>query len=140
MYHGFSYDYYAASIEPIRQSGAYDRVDLIMKYLLQKRHLAPAHTSTQYLPSTQEDSLLIEKVPDIFVSGHVHKSSVNAYNGVILVGCSCWQGKTNFQEKLGHNPDPGRVPIVNLKTRDVTILNFCDGMGGESHEQLLSHA
>lgn len=128
LYHGFSYDYYAASIEPIRIGGAYDRVDLIMKYLLQKRHLAPAHTSTQYLPSVMEDPLLIEKVPDIFVSGHVHKSAVSTYNGVLLVGCSCWQAKTGFQEKLGHNPDPGRVPIVNLKTRDVTVLNFCDGL------------
>ena len=128
MYHGFSYDYYAASVEPIRAGGAYDRVDLIMKYLLQKRHLAPSHTSTQYVPSMTEDSLLIEKVPDIFVSGHVHKSSVNTYNGVLLVGCSCWQAKTGFQEKMGHHPDPGRVPVVNLKTRDVTIINFCDDL------------
>lgn len=126
LYHGFSYDFYAASIEPIRTGGAYDRVDLIMKYLLQKRHLAPSHTSTQFVPSMIEDPLLIEKVPDIFVSGHIHKSYVSSYNGVMLVGCSCWQSKTGFQEKMGHNPDPGRVPVMNLKTRDVTIMNFCD--------------
>ena len=127
MYHGYSYDYYAATIEPIRTNGAYDRVDLIMKYLLQKRHLAPSHTSTLYLPCVSEDPLLIDKIPDIFVSGHVHKSNVANYNGVLLIGCSCWQAKTSFQEKLGHNPDPGRVPIVNLKTREVTFMNFCNG-------------
>ena len=127
MYHGYSYDYYAASVEPIRTGGAYDRVDLIMKYLLQKRHLAPAHTSTLYLPCASEDPLLIEKIPDIFVSGHVHKSNVANYNGVLLIGSSCWQAKTSFQEKLGHNPDPGKVSIVNLKTREVTFMNFCEG-------------
>lgn len=126
MYHGYSYDYYAATIEPIRTGGAYDRIDLLMKYLLQKRHLAPSHTSTLYLPGLTHDPLLIDTLPDIFVSGHVHKSAVGSYNGVLLIGCSCWQAKTSFQEKLGHNPDPGRVPVVNLKTREVILMNFLE--------------
>ncbi len=131
LYHGYSYDYYAAEIEPLRRASAYNHIDVVMKYLLQKRHLAPSHASTLYLPSTEQDSLLIDQLPDIFVSGHVHKSAVSSYNGVLLIGCSCWQAKTAFQEKLGHHPDPGRVPVVNLKTREVVLMNFCDGVNGE---------
>ena len=41
-----------------------------------------------------------------------------------MISGSCWQGQTKFQEKLGHNPQPGRVPIVNLKTREVKVLKF----------------
>ncbi len=41
-----------------------------------------------------------------------------------MISGSCWQAKTDFQEKLGHEPEPGRVPIVNLKTRAVKILDF----------------
>jgi DNA polymerase II small subunit len=128
LYHGFSYDYYASTIEPIRTGGAYNRIDLVMKFLLQKRHLAPSHTSTQYIPSTERDTLLIEKIPDIFTSGHIHKSSLGNHHGVLLIGCSCWQSKTSFQEKMGHNPDPGRVPIVNLQTREITTIDFCQEM------------
>jgi len=27
---------------------------------------------------------------------------------------------------LGHNPEPARVPIVNLKTREVSVMKFID--------------
>ncbi|GAJ19441.1 unnamed protein product, partial [marine sediment metagenome] len=33
------------------------------------RHLAPTHASAQFFPS-EEDDLVIKKIPDIFVSGH----------------------------------------------------------------------
>ena len=32
--------------------------------------------------------------------------------------------QTSFQEKVGHHPEPSRVPIVNLKTREMKILKF----------------
>ena len=95
-----------------------------MKFLLLKRHLAPSYTSTPYVPDTNSDSLVIEKIPDFFVTGHIHKSAVAKYRGVTLISGSCWQSKTAFQEKVGHNPEPSRIPVVNLKTRDVKILKF----------------
>lgn len=95
-----------------------------MKFLLKKRHLAPSHTSTLYIPDPEEDPLLITKVPDIFVTGHVHRMRVGNYTNVTTICSSCWESKTEFQERTGHNPQPSRVPIVNLKTRDVTVLRF----------------
>jgi len=70
IYHGYSFDYYAANVESIRMGGSYDRGDLIMKFLLQRRHLAPTHASTLYIPDSERDPLVIEKVPDIFATGH----------------------------------------------------------------------
>jgi len=124
MYHGYSFDYYFAEVESIRIRGGYDRADLLMKFLLQRRHLAPSYTSTLYVPDTITDSLVIDKVPDFFVSGHIHKAAVADYRGVTLISGSCWQSKTAFQEKVGHNPEPSRVPIVNLQTRQIKILKF----------------
>ena len=95
-----------------------------MKFLLKRRHLAPAFKSTPYLPADDVDPLLITKVPDIMISGHIHYSSVANYKSVTMICGSCWQAKTDFQEKLGHNPEPGRVPVVNLKTREVKVLKF----------------
>lgn len=124
LYHGYSFDYYVANVDSIRNKGGYDRADLIMKFLLQRRHLAPAHKSTLYIPETKKDPLVIEKIPDFFITGHIHKSSVSNYRNITLICGSCWQSKTAFQEKMGHNPEPCRVPIVNLQTRAIKILRF----------------
>lgn len=124
MYHGYSFDYYVANVESIRSNGGYQRADLIMKFLLKRRHLAPSFKSTPYFPKYPEDPLLIKKIPDFFVTGHIHYCSIDNYKSVTTISCSCWQGKTSFQEKLGHKPEPARVPVVNLKTRDTTILYF----------------
>lgn len=125
LYHGYSFDYYVNNVDTIRINGGYDRADLIMKFLLQKRHLAPTHSSTLYIPDTKKDPLVITKIPDFFVTGHIHKANISAYNNITTICCSCWQSKTIFQEKVGHNPEPSRVPIVNLRTREAKMLKFC---------------
>ncbi|MBI2102835.1 metallophosphoesterase [Candidatus Woesearchaeota archaeon] len=124
MYHGYSFDYYVANVESIRSQGGYHRSDLIMKFLLKRRHLAPSFKSTPYYPSHAEDPLLIKKIPDFLITGHIHYSKQANYRGVTMISGSCWQGKTSFQEKLGHEPEPARVPIVNLKTRQIKVLRF----------------
>jgi DNA polymerase II small subunit len=124
MYHGYSFDYYVANVDTIREKGGYDRADLIMKFLLKRRHLAPAYSSTLYVTDPEKDPLVIEKVPDFFVTGHIHKSHAASYRNITMISGSCWQSKTPFQEKVGHNPEPARVPIVDLNTRQVKILRF----------------
>lgn len=124
LYHGYSFDYYARNVESIRVAGGYDSPESIMKFLLQRRHLAPAHGSTLYIPNPLTDPLVIDKIPDFFVTGHIHYSAVKNYRNITMICGSCFQGKTDFQEKVGHNPQPGKVPVVNLQTRNIKILNF----------------
>src|SRR3989344_4224916 len=68
LYHGYSFDYYIANVESIRNNGGYHRADLIMKFLLKRRHLAPSFKSTPYFPGHKEDPLLIKKIPDFLIS------------------------------------------------------------------------
>ena len=124
MYHGYSFDYYVANVESIRLGGGYHRADLIMKFLLKRRHLAPSFRSTPYFPAHREDPLLITKIPDFLATGHIHYSNVANYKGITMISGSCWQGITSFQEKLGHQPEPARVPVVNLRTREIKVLKF----------------
>jgi len=124
LYHGYSFDYYVANVDSLRLNEGYDRADLIMKFLLKRRHLAPSYKSTLFIPEITHDALVIDKIPDFFVTGHIHKTAVSNYRNITLISGSCWQSKTSFQEKVGHHPEPARVPVVNLKTRKVTILNF----------------
>ncbi|MFH1592927.1 MAG: DNA-directed DNA polymerase II small subunit [Candidatus Woesearchaeota archaeon] len=124
MYHGHGFHNFIDSVESLRKGNAVDNARLIMRALLQKRHLAPSHASTVYIPDSKEDPLVIDKVPDVFVSGHLHKSDVGNYRNVITINCSCWQAQTDFQIKVGNHPDPGKVPVLNLKTRAVEIVEF----------------
>jgi len=126
MYHGMSFNYYADNIESIRKEGGLLRADLIMKYLLERRHLAPSHTSTSYIPNREEDILVVNKVPDIFATGHIHRCSVMNYRNVSLINASCWVGQSDFMEKVGLEPEPGRIVLVNLQTRDSMMINFLE--------------
>ncbi|MEK6875409.1 MAG: metallophosphoesterase [Nanoarchaeota archaeon] len=122
-YHGYSFHYYAGNIESLVKEKAAHKPEMIMSYLLKNRHLAPTHTSTLYFPS-ERDPFLIKEVPDIFISGHTHKSAINYYNNILLVSSSTWESLTAFQEKMGNEPDFCKVPMFNLKTRQVKILDF----------------
>src|SRR3989344_1054888 len=124
MYHGASFHYYIDNVDRLRLAKARDNPGIILKFLLQKRHLAPSHGSTLLIPDVNNDFLVIDKIPDIMVSGDMHKSDVSRYNNVTLINCSCWESKTDFQEKTGNNPDPCKVPIINLKTREIKIMRF----------------
>ena len=124
LYHGFSFTYFADQVPSLRAAGGVARSDLLMKFLLKRRHLAPTHTSNLYIPDVDEDRLVIDTVPDFFVTGHVHTFSVSSYRNVSMLNCSCWITKTPFQEKMGIEPSPGRVLIANLQTRDVKVIKF----------------
>ncbi len=122
LYHGYSLNYYANNIRSLINKG-YKNPELLLTYLLRKRHLAPTHGSTPYIPVGQ-DPLLIERVPDVLVTGELHKLSTSYYNNVALITCSCWQGKTPFQVKVGHEPDPCKVTYMDLKENSLKVLDF----------------
>ena len=126
MYHGYSFDYYVAKVPSIRFNGGYDAPCNIMKFLLTRRHLAPAHTSTLYLPESQDDALVIKQVPDIFLAGHVHRTGHAYYRNVLLLNASCWQGITDFQERMGHTPSPAKAQHFDLQSRELTTLDFLE--------------
>lgn len=126
LYHGYSFTYYADTVESIRQKRPTisERADLVQKFLLQRRHLSPSHSATLYVQDEDKDPLIIEKVPDFFISGHIHRAAVSNYRNVTMISGSCFQTKTPFEEKMGLAPEPGKIPLINLQTREVKILNF----------------
>ena len=125
MYHGTSFPYYANNVPKLVKQKAMNKPEKIMKYLLKLRHLAPTQGSVQYFPQ-EKDNLVIDPVPDIFLSGHTHKSGVAYYNNILLISVSCWEAMTPYQEKFGNLPDHCKVPMLNLKTRQLKILDFED--------------
>jgi DNA polymerase II small subunit len=123
MYHGYSFFYYADNVDSLIIDKAAHKPELIMKYLLKNRHLAPTHASIQYFPS-ERDSHIIREIPDIFLAGHTHKSAVTYYNNVLCISVSGWERLTEYMEKRGAKPDFCKIPLLNLKTRSIKILDF----------------
>lgn len=124
MYHGFSYPYFANNVSRLSEQGdAMNTPTKIMEYLLKHRHLGPAHASSQQAP-LEEDGLIIKDVPDIFVSGHTHKMELNYYNNVLLISTATWEKQNKYQERMGNKPDFCKVPLFNLKTGQIKILDF----------------
>jgi DNA polymerase II small subunit len=124
MYHGAGMHGIIEFIEEIRTKYGHKFPTRVTKEMLRGRHLIPMHGSCDYIPNEKKDLMVIESVPDIICTGDQHRPEVSSYNGIILIASSCWQKKTPFEEKVGHEPDPCKVPIFNLKTREVKILDF----------------
>ena len=72
----------------------------------------------------KRDYTLLEEVPDIFHFGDIHRNGYTNYRGIMVVNGGCWQGKTDYQIRLGHEPTPCQVPIYNLKSNNLQVLNF----------------
>ena len=123
VYHGFSFPYYAGNVPSLIKAKAMNQPELIVDYLLKNRHLAPSHASVQSLPSEQ-DCHLIKEIPDIVTAGHLHKSGIFYHNNILGICISSWEGLTPYQEKFGNTPDHCKVPMFNLKTRAVRVLDF----------------
>jgi len=116
--------YYGDKVPEIRDAGGLSNMSAIMKFYLQRRHFAPTHGSTQFVPDVRYDPLVINKIPDFLITGHVHKISVDMYKGVTIINASTWVAQSEYQSRFGLVPDPCRAILINLKNRDVKILNF----------------
>ena len=120
MYHGRSLDDVIATVPGLDHS----HPEKAMKVLLQSRHLAPLYGGKTMLSPENQDFLVIERVPDIFHSGHIHVVGCCNHRGVLIVNSGGWQEQTEYMQKRGLIPTPGKVPLVNLQTLETTILSF----------------
>ena len=120
MYHGRSLDDIIAMVPGLD----HDHPEKAMKLLLQGRHLSPLYGGKTMLSPENQDFLVIERIPDIFHAGHIHVLGCCNYRGVLIVNSGGWQGQTDYMQKLGLVPTPGKVPVVNLQTLETNILQF----------------
>jgi len=122
MYHGVSLDEVIAELPA--EKASYDEPHKAMYHLLKKRHVAPQFGGHTRLAPEKQDYLIIDEVPDIFHTGHVHKLGFGKYHNVLAINSGCWQSQTDFQKSVNIDPDAGYAPIVDLDTLDVTVQKF----------------
>jgi DNA polymerase II small subunit len=128
MYHGASIHSFINNIPELREMKAHSTPAKAVKHMLKRRHLAPTHSTVTYIPNAEKDPLVIADVPDVLATGEVHRLDIESYNGILVITGSCWQSQTPFEEKVGNVPDPCKIPVLNLKTRELKILDFSDAV------------
>ena len=119
-YHGRSLDDWIASVQQLK----YERPLEVMREMLKRRHLAPVYGMRTPLAPEKRDYMVIDRIPEIFVTGHVHGAHTEEYRGIKMVNASTWQSQTDFQRMHNFNPDPAIMPIVHLGSGQVTMQNF----------------
>ncbi len=122
MYHGVSLDEVIAELP--EEKANYDEPHKAMYQLLKKRHVAPQFGGHTRLAPEEKDYLVMDEVPDIFHTGHVHKLGWGKYRNVVAVNSGCWQAQTDFQKSVNIDPDAGFAPVVDLDTLDMTVHKF----------------
>ncbi|TFG29826.1 MAG: DNA-directed DNA polymerase II small subunit [Promethearchaeota archaeon] len=95
-----------------------------MKELLICRHLAPIYGKKTQIAPINKDWLVIDKIPEIFHTGHLHIFGMGKYHEVSLVNSGCFQSQTDFMKSFGINPTPGIVPIIHLDTLEPRPIDF----------------
>jgi len=103
MYHGVSLDELIAELPD--EKASYDDPQDAMYQLLKKRHVAPQYGGKMRLAPEDHDYLVIDEVPDVFHTGHVHTVGWGQYHNVLAVNTGCWQHQTAFQESVNIDPD-----------------------------------
>lgn len=120
LYHGGSLQSLPDMIPGLKT----EKPDEVMSHLLKKRHLSPFYGGKVRIAPEKKDFLVIDEVPDIFHTGHVHLIGQNEYNGVINVNTGCWQYQTDFQKRQNIDPDVGYAFVIDLDTKDCEMKKF----------------
>ncbi len=122
VYHGTSLDTMISS----SANYTYSRPERAMVGYLKKRYLVPSYGNDIISPD-RDNFLFIKEIPDIFHCGHIHTNGYSNYRGVTVINSGTFQGRTEYQEQQGHEPTPCKVPIINLQSGEVSVIDFSRG-------------
>ncbi|MEM4296081.1 MAG: metallophosphoesterase [Candidatus Anstonellales archaeon] len=119
IYHGTSLDSLIANIKGLN----YINVAEAMKEQLKRRHLSPIYGINPIVPE-EFDYLVIDKIPNVYHAGHLHRTDISKYFSTFLVNSGTFQDRTAYQLKQGHLPTPGKIPILELKTMKFSLWDL----------------
>jgi DNA polymerase II small subunit len=120
MYHGRSIDDMIGLIP----DASYAHPQQMMEEMLRRRHLALTYGKRVPLAAERVDRLIIDPVPEVLHTGHIHTSGITTYRGVLGINAGAWQSQTVFQRQMNIHPTPGRAVILDLQTLEPEVLDF----------------
>ncbi len=122
IYHGRSLNAifkHVPGLQPISPS----TVPQAMKELLKARSLVPVYGESPIAPQPF-DWLVIDRVPDVFHTGHIHVYGLDEYKRVKIVNTGTFQNQTPYLKSMEITPTTGTAAVINLRTLDMKIMHF----------------
>lgn len=119
-YHGGGMD----DIIPAIPGLTYENPIGAMREMMKRRHLVPIYGGKTPLAPEHHDYHLMDQIPDVFVTGHVHTTQIESFHNVLMINASCWMAQTAYQKMRDFVPDPAKLPIVRLDTLKPTLVQF----------------
>ncbi|MCE5338793.1 MAG: DNA-directed DNA polymerase II small subunit [Methanomicrobiaceae archaeon] len=120
MYHGRSIDDMIGLIP----GASYERPGEIMDEMLKRRLLASPYGMRTPIAAMKTDRLVIDPLPEILLTGHVHICGITRYRGVLGVNTGTWQSQTSFQKQMNIHPTPARAFVIDLQTLQPEVMDF----------------
>jgi len=120
VYHGSSMD----DIIPTVPGLTYSTPIAAMKEMMKRRHLVPIYGGKTPIAPEHKDYLLIEDIPDVFVTGHVHTTEISSFHNILMINASTWMAQTAYQKMRNFMPDPAKLPVVRLDTLKTALVQF----------------
>jgi DNA polymerase II small subunit len=120
MYHGRSIDDMIGLIP----GASYEKSGQMMEEMLARRHLAPAYGRKTPIAAGRQDRMIIDPVPEILHTGHVHIRGITLYRGVLGINAGTWQSQTTFQKQMNVQPTPAQAVVVDLQTLQPETVSF----------------
>lgn len=112
LYHGVSIHDFT---DTITEADEDDPTDAMVE-MLQRRHLAPEFGNNARIAPELEDYHVLEKIPDVLHSGHVHTYGSEKHRSVRLFNTGGWVYQTAYQERMNIQPTVGKVTVMDLST------------------------
>ncbi|MCK4269267.1 MAG: DNA polymerase II small subunit, partial [Methanogenium sp.] len=120
LYHGRSYDDMISMIP----GATYTHPEVMMQEMLIRRNLTCTYGMRTPIFPTKEDRMIIDPIPEILLTGHVHISGIVNYRGVLCVNPGTWQSQTSFQKQMNIQPTPAMAVVVDLQTMKPEVFDF----------------
>jgi len=120
MYHGRSINDLSDKLNHVDT----DHPVTAMKEMMERRHLVPVYGEKTPIAPEMEDLLVIDELPDVFVTGHIHKTQIEDYHGTIMINSSTWQDQTEYQKMRDIKPDPAKVIVLDPASNQITVKQF----------------
>lgn len=120
LYHGMSLN----DMVELVPGANYTSIGKAIEEILRRRHLAPKYGGKTPLIPSPNDYHVIEQVPDIFITGHIHSHYLGNYRGVRYVNSSTWQSQTDYQKMMNFAPNPSILTMFDLHSKTTILKNF----------------
>lgn len=120
LYHGMSLN----DMIELVPGANYESIGGAIEEILRRRHLAPKYGGKTPLIPSPNDYHVIEDVPDIFITGHIHSHYLGNYRGVRYVNSSTWQSQTDYQKMMNFSPNPSILTVFDLNSQTTVLKNF----------------